>query len=392
MAALKYGINSQGAKNPSVLYDLVHGGCIHSTMAEVLAETARMCVDPNIALVEYRCKLTKPSTHDVCYQLEATASVALDEGGAPLHGGRFITSELTSRNESGALLGTHKAKFFRYNTVPSQYASGFQSLANSMCLETEFEAHRYPVGEPESGKAMLTPCYIEQGEIDPAMVSTLLETEIEMDGRKIADEYTRVAMECGDPRQVSLFPPGDPSLEELTQNSELSGPFLKHIWDSVSGEILSMTESQLSGNEAMMQRGIDFRQFLDPQERKAYGVVRFSEQAVDYAFCNVIHPGPLLLVIDEATAELMKTTISPTCSTSEFTLSQYLASEIHVGETYKVETFTTQDVPDKPVIICECVIRKVDGTIVAAGEARMADVLRIPSARDQIRGLSMQTR
>ena len=87
--------------------------------------------------------------------------------------------------------------------------------------------------------------------------------------------------------------------------------------------------------------------------------------------------GPILLVIDESTAELMKMTISPTCSTSSLTLKYIRAAEIHIGETYRVEVETTQDEPDKPVIICVCTITKADGTVVAVGEACMADMLRI---------------
>lgn len=76
-----------------------------------------------------------------------------------------------------------------------------------------------------------------------------------------------------------------------------SGPWLKHIWDTISGEILSMPDSHLSGNEAMRERGIDYRQFLNVQEGKLYGALRFGEKAVEYAFANTVHPG-IGLVLD----------------------------------------------------------------------------------------------
>ena len=67
-------------------------------------------------------------------------------------------------------------------------------------------------------------------------------------------------------------------------------------------------------------------------------------------------------------------------------LTEYKAAEIHVGETYRVEVVVTQDLAEKPVIICECTVTKADGTVVCSGVAHMADMLRIHADNCRVMG------
>lgn len=55
-------------------------------------------VDPHIVLVDYTCKLTKPSSHDVCYHLAASAN--LEEPTEEMNGNKcFVTAKLTATSE-----------------------------------------------------------------------------------------------------------------------------------------------------------------------------------------------------------------------------------------------------------------------------------------------------
>ena len=78
-----------------------------------------MAVEPHLALVSYSCKLSKPSTHDVCYQGLATAAAEQGDG---LTAGSFITAEMKTTDQNGVLIGTHEARFFRYNSIGTGYA------------------------------------------------------------------------------------------------------------------------------------------------------------------------------------------------------------------------------------------------------------------------------
>ena len=76
---------------------------------------------------------------------------------------------------------------------------------------------------------------------------------------------------------------------------------MKQIWMAWTGDIEKSEHVWTTGQEAALQRGIDFRHFYDRSSGTLEGVVRFSEKACECVLdgkkgvhaIDVVHPGAL---------------------------------------------------------------------------------------------------
>lgn len=124
---------------------------------------------------------------------------------------------------------------------------------------------------------------------------------------------------------------------------------MKQIWMAWTGDIEKSEHVWATGQEAALQRGIDFRHFYDRSSGTLEGVVRFSEKACECVLdgkkgvhaIDVVHPGALHSVLDEGTAELMKLTDEPNMSTRKF-VHRLAPWRAVCGETYLVKIKLTK--------------------------------------------------
>ena len=182
-------------------------------------------------------------------------------------------------------------------------------------------------------------------------------------------------------RPNGLFPPEDEVLRVLQQKGYK--PFEKHLLDVQSNALVPSFHSWAAGNDAA-NHGLDLRCFLDIDTveemvgAKLFAAVRFGDLA-SIGNGMSAHGGAIETALDEATAELAKITNGVACVTSS--IEYKLKKKVRLHRTYKIDAEIVKVGPGGLRIYIDAFLKDLDGSVLVACAAQMANIAKLKSAR-----------
>ena len=268
----------------------------------------------------------------------------------------FVFASVVAYDGDGEVVAKAKAKAVRGSLLRLYFAEDCRGPGARFCVgPAPFAEPVFDFPEPEDPTRYVkrsvpdgiqaveglkhAPALGEVPKPDPAILESKPST---------CEAYKHAALFHGDPRTKTLFPPDDAAHNRLME-SDAHEPWIKQIYMPWTGDVEKSESVWTTGQEAALQRGIDFRHFYNRHSSTLEGVVRFSEKALEcrldgsrgVAAVDVVHPGALHSVLDEGTAELMKLTDEPNMSTRKF-VHKLAPWRAVAGETYTVKIELTK--------------------------------------------------
>ena len=194
------------------------------------------------------------------------------------------------------------------------------------------------------------------------------------------EAYRKVAFAAGIPfRPHGLFPANDAILAELSADATCT-PFQKHL-RGPSGPNDLVLSSWAVGDGAAAH-GLDLRYFYRRRaagEKWAtlVGAVRLGDRAsIGSGHWTASHGGAVETVLDESTAELAKSELFPTATTSEATFKMKKPAPLH--QTLRIKCWV-ESVQGLKAVVCGKILNNND-ELVAECKASLVDVARLQQA------------
>lgn len=343
-----------------------------------MVEALKCTEDSEAVLVDFRCEIRVPHQQGQTYRVEAVcrlpektdddeeeedfdtmvtfsdSGISRDPDAEDVE--MFLFASVSVFDADDQLVSKAKAKALKGSLLRLYFANDCRGPAGRFVVDGPFSEPVFDYPEPEDPLRYAKRDVPEGIEAVDGLVHAKAlapeptpDPQIQAETPSTCERYKDSALLKGDPRTKTLFPPDDPDHEKLRLSDD-HDVWIKQIWMAWTGDVEKSECVWTTGQEAALQRGIDFRHFYDKKSGALAGVVRFSEraceaQALDPAMgvygVDVVHPGALHSVLDEGTAELMKLTDEPNMSTRKF-VHKLAPFRAVAGETYVVKIELTK--------------------------------------------------